>query len=117
MTRVQETGPSCSLDGRAFEERVQAIAAFNDRALVRRHREGQRLTLTYAVGTGSDVAALVAKENECCSFLQFEVNDTSEGVELAITVPTDRSTEADRLLAPFDGTDARRLAASCCGQC
>jgi hypothetical protein len=110
------SAPSCSLDGHAFQERVASIAAFHARALVSQQRVGCRLVLTYADGSGPEVADMVARERDCCAFLDFEIRTTNAGIVLTITVPENQADHADALLAPFDGSDAKATA-SCCGTC
>jgi hypothetical protein len=116
MSQHVTPAPSCSLDGRAFQERVAAIAAFHARALVRQQRVGRRLILTYADESGPQVADMVARERDCCAFLDFGIDTTKAGVVLTITVPEGHADNADALLAPFDGSHAKATA-SCCGTC
>lgn len=108
-------GPTCSLDARAFQDRVKAIAELNAHALQAQERTANTLVLTYAPGSAAEVADLVAKEGDCCGFLDFCTREEATGVVLTITVPADQAARADELLAPFDGTAVR--SASCCGAC
>lgn len=116
MEQHSASAPSCSLDAHSFRKRVAWIAAFHARALVSQQRLGRRLVLTYAKGSGAEVADMVARERDCCAFLDFDCRATDAGVVLTITVPEDQAENADALLAPFDGRDAGE-AASCCGAC
>lgn len=116
MQQNHASGPACSLDAHAFRDRVRSIAAFNARALRDQKRTGLTLVLTYASEAGREVEHLVAKEADCCGFLNFRTHETDAGIVLTITVPADQADDADRLLAPFDGTDAQTLT-SCCGAC
>ena len=116
MDQHAAPAPSCSLDGRSFRERVASIAAFHARALVSQQRLGRRLVLTYADGSGHEVADMVARERDCCAFLDFEMRTTGGGTELTVTVPEDHAHNADTLLAPFHGSDTN-TSASCCGAC
>lgn len=116
MSQSLASGPTCSLDARDFQDRVSAIAEFNARALKNQERTGRILVLTYAPGTAAEIADLVAKEGDCCGFLDFQTQEGAAGVVLTITVPMDQANNADDLLAPFDGTAAKSVA-SCCGAC
>ncbi|WP_157511083.1 hypothetical protein [Frateuria sp. Soil773] len=109
-------GPTCSLDVRAFQDRVKAIAEFNARALQTQERTANTLVLTYAPGNAAEVADLVAQEGDCCGFLDFSTQEGTAGVVLTIAVPADQAERADELLAPFDGT-AAQSESSCCGAC
>lgn len=118
MTDINTSGPSCSLDARTFQQRIAAIADLNRRALVGLRRTGRALTLNYRPDALEDIKSMVADERECCSFLDFRATATMSGIELIITVPEDHADNADALLAPFDGTEAKAAEGdSCCGAC
>jgi hypothetical protein len=72
------------------------------------------LHLTFAPEARADVEDLVRKEQACCAFLDFELNATSEAVELTITVPERAADSAEHLLAPFMAESASRSNCNCC---
>lgn len=117
MTDMAIPGPACSLEGRAFQERIAWITELNGKYLRRAQRQGTTLTLIYDPAARHDVEALVSREQECCAFLEFRIADNSEGASLAITVPAHASRDADALLAPFQGGRSTAGAAACCGAC
>ncbi len=116
MINAQSNLPTCSLDGKALQQRVHAMAELNARALLDQRRSGRALILTYAPAVADEVRALIAREKDCCGFLDFQDQEDDARVVLTITVPADREAEADSLLAPFDGTMTSD-AISCCGEC
>lgn len=120
MNAMNDTAPAglaCSLEGRAFQERVAWIAALNQRHMRRALRQGNTLTLVYDPAARHDVEELMSREQACCAFLEFRIAASSEEVRLDITVPSHASRDADALLAPFQGDQATTDAAECCGTC
>jgi len=107
---------TCSLEGRAYQERIRWIAELNQRSLLRSSRQGSVLNLTYALIARSDVEKMVTQEQECCAFLDFSLQ-VSEAVDLTISVPGHAASRADDLLAPFDGTARLGTDITCCGIC
>jgi hypothetical protein len=104
------------LEGRDFRERLAWIAALNAASLRQIRRDNLRLILTYAPEAAPQVRHMMRREQECCAFLTFYLRETSDTVELAITVPDHASEAADALLEPFHGSSP--VAASvCCGGC
>jgi hypothetical protein len=59
------------------------------------------LTLTYAPEAAEDVRALMVKEQECCPFLTFHLNQAATSVELAIAAPPSARDAADALFDHF----------------
>lgn len=117
MIDTTTLGSACSLEGRAFQERLAWIAALNRKHLRRAQRQGATLTLTYDPAAWHDVEALVSREQACCAFLDFRITHGSEEVSLDITVPTHASQDANALLAPFQGDRSATQATECCGAC
>jgi hypothetical protein len=116
MTANPSSGPACSLEARAFQERVAWIAALNQKSLLRFERQGRTLTLTYDANALHEVEEMVARERDCCAFLEFDIQ-TGDDVVLTITVPVHADESSDRLLAPFYNPQAKVDANACCGAC
>lgn len=117
MTDSATLGSACSLEGRAFQERLTWIAALNQKHLLRAQRNGTTLTLIYDPAAQHDVETLVSREQACCAFLEFRIIQSSEEVRLDITVPAHASQDAAALLAPFQGNQPAASATECCGTC
>jgi hypothetical protein len=80
------------------------------RSLLRAERKPLLLSLTYAPEALDAVQDLVAKESECCSFLDFDLRHDGRGVYLAIAAPIDALAAADELFAHFAPELAREAA-------
>lgn len=101
---------ACTLGSGDFKERVGAIRALSGRSLLRADRKPLALALTYGPEALDAVRDLVAKEAECCSFLDFDLRHDERGVYLAITAPIDALAAADELFAHFAPELARSAA-------
>jgi hypothetical protein len=93
---------ACSLQGAAFKERIAWLKDLQKRALLDHRRDGHSLQLLFAKTAKSDVQALVEKENACCGFLSFAINETGRGLHLTITPPPDAVDFIDELLLHFE---------------
>lgn len=92
---------ACSLDAGDFKARTKAIREMAGRSLTASSREGLTLSLTYSVDARDEVLDLVAKERECCPFLDFRLSEDRNGVHLRITAPQEAAEAADLLFAHF----------------
>lgn len=117
MTDNTSPGPACSLEARAFQERLAWIGVLNQTFLRRSQRKGNTLTLTYDAAARLQVEDMVSQERDCCAFLEFKVANVDEGVELRITVPAHATENADVLLALFQDDQTPTAAIECCGAC
>lgn len=91
---------ACTLDAPDFKERVASIRDLASRHLLSSHREPLVLRLTYAAEALPEVEALVAKESECCAFLDFDIL-AGDATQLTITAPKSAALAADELFAHF----------------
>ncbi len=110
---VAEPPPiACTLGSGDFQERVTWIADLNRDALRSQRRDGLRLELTYAAAALDRVREMVAREQECCAFLTFDVRVERDDVHLVIEAPQSASDAMDAVFEPFPG---REPDASACG--
>lgn len=91
---------ACTLSSSNFEERVASIRSLASRHLLSSRRELLTLHLAYAAAALPEVEDLVAKESDCCTFLDFDLH-AGETVELTITAPQGAAAAADELFAHF----------------
>jgi hypothetical protein len=81
-----EVPPTCSLQGRELQERLDEIAALGATSLLGQEVDGDRQILRFRPDpeTRRQLEALVAAESECCAFLELslEASDT----EIILTV-------------------------------
>lgn len=108
---------SCSLEARDFTERVAWIASLNNKWLRHYRRRGASLILIYASEARNEVEGMIAREQKCCAFLEFNLRAMNGTTELTITVPEGQEANAGGLLAPFHDSQASTDASSCCGVC
>lgn len=92
---------ACTLGADDFKERVAGIRDLARRSLRRSEREPLTLRLTYDRDALDKVQDLVAKEADCCAFLDFDLRHDAAGVHLAITAPASAAEAADELFAHF----------------
>lgn len=104
-----ELAIACSLDAPGFKARVAGIRELASRHLLSSRREPLQLHLSYTAEALSEVEALVAKEADCCAFLDFDLQ-AGERVELTITAPESAALAADELFAHFAPELARSAA-------
>jgi hypothetical protein len=99
---VTEPQPiACSLTKEALADRLGWISALNQGFLRARKLEGATLTLTYDARALADVQTLIAKEQECCGFLRFSVENFESTIEMRIEAPEVDEMHAEPLFAPF----------------
>lgn len=92
---------ACTLGPDDFKTRVAALHELASRSLRRSRRDGLVLDLTYDAAELPEIENLVAKERECCAFLEFRLRLDAEGVRLTITAPQNAGPAADDLFAHF----------------
>lgn len=92
---------ACTLGSGDFRQRVADIRDLANRALQSSHRNDLRLELVYDAAMIAEVQDLVAKESDCCSFLDFDLQQHEDVVMLTITAPESARMAADELFAHF----------------
>lgn len=109
---AQETALAiaCTLGAGDFKERVAGIRDLARRSLRNSRREPLRLHLTYTADALAEVEDLVAKESDCCSFLDFDLRHDAKATRLTITAPVETLAAADELFAHFAPELAREAA-------
>ncbi|MBC8752729.1 MULTISPECIES: hypothetical protein [Paraburkholderia] len=97
-----ETQPiACLLGANEFEKRRRWIRELTSRHLRATERTPLSLHLSYAPKAAPQVRELVSKEQSCCAFLRFELNEQADAIHLVITAPERVRGAADALFAPF----------------
>lgn len=101
---------ACTLGAGDFKARVASIRDLAKRWLRASRRDPLRLHLTYGPEALDEVRDLVAKESECCAFLNFDLRHDGAEVTLTITAPVAAMAAADELFAHFAPELAREAA-------
>lgn len=92
---------ACTLGPGDYRERMAWIAALNRMALRDFTQDGRRLVLTYAPDAAELVRELVRREQDCCAFLTFTVQEDPEAVRLTVEAPAEAGESAAALFEPF----------------
>lgn len=92
---------ACTLQPGDFQQRLAWIGALNRDALRSRRRDGLRLELTYARGALGRVREMVAREQDCCAFLDFHLRADDDSVRLVIEAPEPALDMLDAVFEPF----------------
>jgi len=68
---------ACTLASGDYADRVAWIAELNREYLRSYHQSGLTLELVYASAARSKIRDLVRREEKCCAFLHFIIDDAS----------------------------------------
>ena len=96
---------ACTLTAGDLRERLGLIQALTAEALVGYDRDGLVLALRYAPEAVERVRAMVASEQHCCAFLDFDVREEPDVVHVTITAPENARGAADELFEQFTAAD------------
>ena len=92
---------ACTLNAADLKERVASIQMLTRNALVSFEQKGLALRLRYKPEAATQVRAMVAGEQQCCAFLQFEVRGDENGIEVFVTAPESARDAAGELGSQF----------------
>lgn len=92
---------ACTLGADDFAARLVAIRDLTQRSLLRGERAGMTLHLVYESTALAEVEDLIARETECCAFLDFSVQPGAGGVRVTVTAPESSAAAAEELYARF----------------
>jgi hypothetical protein len=99
---------ACSLGASELRQRLDEIAAIGAESLIGRSEEDGRHLLRFRsdARTRRRLAAVVAAEAECCSFLALSLEQRGDELVLSIGAPEDGQPIADELAAAFAAASA-----------
>jgi hypothetical protein len=104
---------ACTLGPDDLRQRLQQISDLTARYLRAQVREGRTLHLRYDVQAAAELRTLVAQEQQCCAFLDFDLLEVNGEVLLSITAPAEASEFASLLLDHFVAKQPH-VAMQCC---
>ena len=78
---------ACCLGAGEYRDRIAWIESLTRRALRRHARNDLALTLSYALEAVSDVRHMVEQERICCPFLDFDMNESPDAVNVTSSIP------------------------------
>ena len=93
---------ACALTRGEYAERIAWIAELN-RSLLDHEQRGLELLLKYPSEEKNRVQELVWREESCCGFLRFSIDESATTVELRILAPAETRDAIDAIFAPFLG--------------
>jgi hypothetical protein len=92
---------ACTLQPGAYVQRHDLITALNHNYLRTYQREDLTLVMTYDPAAVSQVRDLVHREQECCRFLRFDLEESSDEIRLSIRAPLEARGMAGMLFKLF----------------
>ena len=92
---------ACTLLGEARQDRLAWIATLMRDALWSSERDDLTLRLRFAPEAIQRVRDMVQKEQACCGFLTFELDERPDDVCLIIKVPESARATTDELFEQF----------------
>ena len=98
---AQELPLACTLTGADMAARGAEIQAVGREGLLGAQAEEARAVLRFRPESRDRVAAIVAKEAECCAFLSMRLDDDSDAVRLTIEAPPGGEPVMHDLVAAF----------------
>lgn len=101
MQAAPDAPSACTLPSAALTQRLTWIRQVTRRSLLSHRLEGAKLWLRYRSDARAELEQIVAGERECCSFLQFELHEAPDGIELTIRAPGGAGKEAHWLFGQF----------------
>jgi len=78
---------ACTLSGADLKVRLQSIAELGKRHLQSQRRGGSQIHLNYSLQAAGELREIVVLKQECCAFLEFDLRETANAVDLTITGP------------------------------
>lgn len=87
MTLTEPVPIACTLNRAEFRTRRTKIAELNRTALKSYRRNDLRLELLYAAEARQQVLDMVRGEQTCCSFLEFEIHEEPEALQVIVEAP------------------------------
>jgi hypothetical protein len=92
---------ACTLAPEEYKSRVASIGDLA-RGALRSHARGDlELQLVYAADAAEEVREMVRKEQDCCAFLTFSLEERPEEIRLTIKVPERARETADMVFSQF----------------
>jgi hypothetical protein len=99
---------ACTLAPGDYLARLAWIAKLARDGLGRAERRDLELELHYALETADRVREMVRRERACCAFLTFDLQETSEEIQLIIRAPEEARGALDMLFGQFSPSGAMK---------
>ncbi len=112
---------ACTLSAENFRERLEQNRALAHDSLRSHERQGLVLTLRYDASAAHRVREMLRREQECCAFLSFAVNEAAGQIVVKVTAPEEARVAAETMFEQFVTTSGNssnipaRVAVVCAG--
>ena len=100
-TGAEQTGYVCTVSSDEIPDRAEQIRALT-RGLLSRERQQRQVRLRFEPALADVLAAFVRDEARCCTFYDFDLEQTDEVVGLRVSAPAGAEPLLDRLYEVFD---------------
>jgi len=114
MTGSENKPIACTLGAGDYKQRLASIGTLNQEALLSHSRHDLNLLLIYTVDAAHRVRQMVREEQECCSFLNFDLDQGAEEIQLTITLPERAREAADDIFGQFLPSGKMQKDRRCC---
>jgi hypothetical protein len=114
MPNAESAPIACALTPGDYKARLAWIAELARDALRSHERRDLELELVYAADAAQRVREMVRKEQDCCAFLSFDLDERSDEIRLTIKAPERAREAADMLLGQFLPSAEARAGCGCC---
>lgn len=114
MTKAGSAPIACTLTPGDYKTRLAWIAELTRDALRSQARRDLELDLVYAADAAEHVREMVRKEQDCCTFLIFDLDERADEIRLTIKAPERAREAADMLFGQFLPSAEARAGCGCC---
>jgi hypothetical protein len=99
---------ACSLDAKAYRDRLAVIRRLGEMALLdlEARPEGAALSFRNSEQVRAELSSIIEAEAACCSFLDLSLYGAGDRLILVISSPPDAVPVVRELVASFRGTQA-----------
>ena len=101
MTQLKWLPIACTLAPAALKARLAEISTLSRDALTDYEQRDLTMMLRYRPEAASQVRQMVAGEQQCCAFLEFDVKESAEEVRVTVVAPEGSRGAAMELFAQF----------------
>jgi hypothetical protein len=98
---MSETPIACTLSAGDYRGRLAQIAALARDALRSYEKDGLVLHLSYDAAAAERVREMVRREQDCCAFLTFELQEEGEEIAVTISAPEEARIAAETMFDQF----------------
>lgn len=114
-TTSREDGMTCALDPDSLADRLRHIALLAHRHLLYQEQEGLTLRLQYASKAAAQLRQLATLEGQCCAFLDFELHEKADRIEVVVSAPPEAAATAWMLFSYLRGETQALPGQACAG--